>query len=391
MKIHPAVSSLLLSLALAKSLFAAAVLSPGDFIIAVDGIRNLPGNTNTGGEGPASAFDGNQNSKWLSFARAFAGLIVTPATPGTVVQSMSFVSGGDAPERDPVAYRLYGINSAVTSVNNESGLAESWTLISSGATGLAASSSVSTPRNTAGPIVSFANTTAYDSYKVVFTALRSANANVFDPVTLANGSNPNSVQVSEVRMFDSTNTNLFLTPPISVVAIDETDSFYPFGERPSEAIDGIKTAGSKYLNFGREGSGLIVTPLYGASVINGIQLTTANDTEARDPSLYEIYGTNMSIVSPDNSSGTDEVWTLITSGSMDLPVDRNTDGDVYWFENDASYTSYKVLFTDNKGPDGSANSIQFSEIQLYTIPETLSSVLLGVAGVGIALRRRRHV
>lgn len=388
MKLHPAVSSLLFSLCPASSLFAAGVLAPGDFIIAVDANRNPPGATQTGAEGPASAFDGT-NSKWLSFARAFSGLIVTPAAPSTVVQSISFATGGDAPERDPVSYQLYGMNSAVTSVNNDSGLAESWTLISSGATGLAPSSSVSTGRNTTGPTVSFANSTAYSSYKVVFTALRSANANVFDPVTLANGSTPNSVQLSEVRMFDSTNTNIFATAPTSVVAIDQTDSFYPYSERPSEAIDGLKTSGSKHLNFGREGSGIIVTPSYGASVINAIQLTTANDTEARDPSLYEIYGTNMSIVSLDNSSGTAEAWTLITSGSMTLPAARNTDGDVYTFDNSSSYTSYKVLFTDNKGPDASANSIQFSEIQLFTIPEPTSCGLLGFAAAGVVLRRRR--
>ena len=344
MKIHPAVSSLLLSLCPASSLFAAGVLAPGDFIIAVDANRNLPGTTNTGAEGPASAFDGSNTSKWLSFARAFSGLIVTPAAPSTVVQSISFTTGGDAPERDPVSYQLYGMNSAVTSVNNDSGLAESWTLISSGATGLAPSSSVSTGRNTTGPTLSFANSTAYGSYKVVFTALRSANANVFDPVTLANGSLPNSVQLSEVRIFDSTSTNIFATAPTSVVAIDQTDSFYPFGERPSEAIDGLKTSGSKHLNFGREGSGIIVTPSYGASVINAIQLTTANDTEARDPSLYEIYGTNMSIVSLDNSLGTAEAWTLITSGSMTLPIARSTDGDVYTFDNSSSYTSYNRAF-----------------------------------------------
>lgn len=369
---------------------AAALLSPGDFIIAVDGNRNLPGNTNTGGEGPESAFDGNNSSKWLSFGRAFTGLIVTPATAGTVVQSMSFTTGGDAPERDPVAYELYGTNAAINSVNNGDGLAESWTLISKGATGIAASSSPATARNTTAPAVTFANSTAYNSYKVVFTALRSANANVFDPVTLANGATPNSLQLGELRMFDGGSTNIFVTAPTSVVAVDLTDSFYPATERPTEAIDGSKAASSKHLNFGREGSGIIVTPSSGSSVVTAIELTTANDTPARDPSAFQIFGTNDPIISLDNSAGTAESWSLIATGDLTLPDARNADGGIVSFANSTAYTSYKVIFTENKGPDASANSIQFSEIQLYSdpIPEPGAAVLLGLSGL-VVLRRRR--
>lgn len=370
---------------------AATLLSPSDFVIAIDENRNFPGNTNTGGEGPEAAFDGNNATKWLSFGRAFTGLIVTPATAGSVVTSMSFSTGGDAPERDPVTYQLYGTNSAVTSVNNGDGLAESWTLISTGATGIAPSSAAATGRNTTVAPVSFSNSTAYTSYKIVFPVLRSANAGVFDPVTLANGATPNSVQLGEVRMFDATSTNIAATPT-SVVAIDQTDSAFPVGERPVEAIDGIKTGNGKHLNFGREGSGLIITPTSGSSILTGIEITTANDVSARDPSDFKILGTNDLIVSLENSAGTDENWTLITTGTMTLPEARNTDGGIYSFANSLAFTSYKVIFTDNKGPDASANSIQFAEIQLYsgTIPEPVSTGLVGLAGAGLFLRRRRR-
>lgn len=391
MKINTAFIGPLVSLSLGSSLHAAGILAPTDFIIAVDGNRNLPGNTNTGAEGPQAVFDGSDTTKWFSGARAFAGLIVTPATPGTVVTSMSFTAGNDSPERDPVTYQLYGTNGAVTSVNNDTGLADAWTLISTGATGIAPSSATATVRNTTGPVVNFANATAYNSYKVVFTALRSASANVFDPLTLANGATPNGVQISEVRMFDGTNTNIFATAPTAVVGVDQTDSFYPVGERPLEAIDGIKTGGSKHLNFGREGSGIIVTPGSGSSVIDGILITTANDTEARDPSAYDLFGTNDLIVSLDNSEGTAENWTLITSGTMTLPSARNTDGPLSTFANSTAYTSYKVIFTDNKGPDGSANSIQFAEIQLFTgsIPEPTAATLLGLTTLALTMRRRQ--
>lgn len=372
------------------ALRAATLLSPSDFIIAVDETRNLPGNTNTGGEGPEAAFDGINTTKWLSFGRAFTGLIVTPATAGSVVTSMSFTTGGDAPERDPVAYQLYGTNSAVTSVNNGDGLAESWTLISSGATGIAPASAPATARNTTVAPVTFANSTAYTSYKVVFPTLRSANAGVFDPATLANGATPNSVQLGEVRMFNAANINIAATPT-SVVAIDQTDSFFPSGERPFEAIDGNKTSGSKYLNFGREGAGLIITPTAGSTILTGIEITTANDVLERDPSAFKILGTNDLIVSLENSDGMAENWTLITTGAMTLPDARNTDGGIYNFANSSAFTSYKVIFTDNKGPDTSANSIQFSEIQLHgtVVPEPASFGLAGLAGLGLLLRRRR--
>ena len=234
---------------------AANIFAPGDFIIGIDGTRNLPGNTNTGAEGPLSAFDGVDTTKWLSFGRAFSGLIVTPSGGASTVQSLSFTTGGDAPERDPVSYQLFGTNDAITSIDNSTGLAENWTLISGGSTGLRLSTEPALTRNTTGSLLSFSNSTPYSSYKFVFTQLRSANANAFDPVTLANGATPNSIQLSEIRLFDQSSANVFSTPPTAAVGFDQTDSFYPFNERPLEAIDGSKVAASKYTKFWPRGCG----------------------------------------------------------------------------------------------------------------------------------------
>lgn len=384
------VSTLLASL-IAVSTEAANILSPNDFIIAIDGNRNLPGNTNTGGEGPLSAFDNNDSTKWLSFGRTFSGLIVTPSGGSSIVQSLSFTTGGDAPERDPVSYQLFGTNSPITSTDNSTGLAETWSLISQGSTGLNLPTQAALARNTTGPTLSLTNNTAYTSYKIVFTQLRSANANPFDPITLTNGATPNSVQLSEVRLFDSGSNNLFGTAPSAAIAFDQTDSFYPFNERPVEAIDGLKTSASKYLNFGREGTGLIITPALGSSIARSFQITTANDTEARDPSLYEIYGTNSSILSLENSLGDSEPWTLITSGALTLPTERNVEGGIIGFSNETAYLSYKILFPDNKGPDASANSIQFSELELFdVVPEPGSAVLMLAGMIGMCVSRKRR-
>ena len=371
------------------ALKAAGILSPSDFVISIDNNRNLPGASNVGNEGPDKTFDGLDSSKWFSGGRAFSGLIVTPATAGTVVKSLSFTTGNDSPDRDPISYQLFGTNSAITSALNSDGLAEPWSLISSGSTGIAGPLSPATGRNAAGSLVSITNNAAFNSYKVVFTALRKAGAGVFDPVTLANGSTPNGIQLSEVRMFDSANANIFATPPTTVVAIDQTDSFTPVGERAVEAIDGSKLAASKYLNFGREGAGLIITPALGSTTIGGFQITTANDVPERDPGTYEIYGTNATIQSLEDSSGDAEFWTLITSGGLSLPPARNTDSGIIPFANSSAYTSYKVIFPENKGPDTGANSIQFSELELFAVPEPSSLVLLGSAGAAMLGRRRR--
>jgi hypothetical protein len=369
---------------------AAGILSPNDFVIGIDSIRNNPGGiSNTGAEGPASAFDGSDSSKWLSFGRSWTGLIVTPAGGASIIQSMSFTAGGDAPERDPVSYQLFGTNGPITSTQDSDGLSDSWTLISSGATGLNGPLLAATARSTTGSLVSFPNSTAFTSYKVVFTALRKANANPFDPVTLANAATPNSVQLSEWRAFDGSSANIFATAPILSLAIDQTDSFSPATERPIEAIDGSKAGTSKYLNFGREGAGLIITPAVGSSTVRGLQLTTANDVEARDPSSYEIWGTNETILSLEDSNGLAEAWTLITTGALSLPAARNAESGIIGFTNETAFLSYKVIFPENKGPDASANSIQFSELELYTVPEPSSLLLLGFTGIAL-LGIRRH-
>ena len=129
----------------------------------------------------------------------------------------------------------------------------------------------------------------------------------------------------------------------------------------------------------------------GASVARSFQITTGNDAEGRDPSQYEIYGTNSSILSLENSLGTSEPWTLITSGSLTLPVARNADGDLIGFTNETPYLSYKILFPASKGGT-TVNSIQFSEVAFFdTVPEPGSAtlMLLGVAGLGWRRIRRQ--
>jgi hypothetical protein len=133
-----------------------------------------------------------------------------------------------------------------------------------------------------------------------------------------------------------------------------------------KAIDGTVRTGldTKYLNFGENNSGLIVTPAAGAKVVTGLQIITANDAAVRDPASYEIYGTNAPVTSEAHSQGGAETWTLIASGALTLPEARLTTGDLVTFANAVSYTSFKIVFPTVKDATA-ANSMQIAGLQLF--------------------------
>jgi hypothetical protein len=359
------------------------ILSPSDFIIAIDNNRNLPGTYPTT-ENPPQILDQNPATKYLNFGRNLTGFIVIPQAGASTIKSFTLTTAGDAPERDPASYQLFGTNAPINSADNGDGKGETYTLIQSGAL------SLSQTRNQLQAPIDLANSASYAAYKLVFPQLKQINA--------ANAAaTPNSMQIADVQFFTApaAGGTGVLAVGDNIRAVDETDSAYPVTERPLEAIDGSKAAASKYLNFGREGTGLIITPVRGSSVVKGIQLTTANDTPSRDPSHYELYGTNGGILSTEHSLGDAEAWTLIASGDIVLPDERNVDGNIIGFNNSNPYTSYKLIFTENKGPDtgtGSANSIQFSEVALLdSVPEpTTGALALGAAAIGLVRRRGRQ-
>jgi hypothetical protein len=244
-------------------------------------------------------------------------------------------------------------------------------------------------RNAPAGTVDLTNTTPYGAYKMLFPMVKNATT-------------ANSMQFDEVQFFPQpggAGTGI-LAPGNTILAVDSngggSNSNYPATERPLEAIDGLKTAGSKYLNFGRENAGLIITPAAGPTTVRALRLTTANDTVGRDPTQYELYGTNEPITSLDNSAGTDDNWTLISNGDLNLPGDpaitndqRNVEGPIIQFANSTAYTSYKILFPENKGPDGGGvNSIQFSEIELFVPEPGTAGLFLGAGMLALARRRR---
>jgi len=330
--------------------FGDAILGPNDVIIAVDAEGIVASGSYPAAESPNKILDGDPATKYLNRGGGGSGFIVTPVAP-IMVQSFTITTANDAADRDPAVWELYGTNDAITSADNSAGIAENWTLIAQGTLELPAE------RKVVGPVVSFESWDVYASFKMVFP--KTNGGSLF--------------QIADVAFYalpDAQGTPV-LTPADPIIAIElGWQSRYPINEAPKFCIDGDPN--TKYLNFGKVNSGIIVTPTIGSSLLDSFQITTANDSPERDPVVWMVYGTNDEIVTVDNGDGKTENWTLICGGTLALPVERLTAGAVYVIANQAEpYTSYKVLFPTLKDA-AAANSMQIADIQLYgmaVVPE----------------------
>ena len=151
---------------------------------------------------------------------------------------------------------------------------------------------------------------------------------------------------------------------------------WPGAEPPEDMIDrSFGGGGAKYLNFFKLDTGVILTPVAGATVVTRMTLWTANDAEPRDPASYELYGTNATIVKggPGTTYAKND-FTLISNGSLELPVEKaGTETPIgeapfvtgplqaVEFANTASYASYRLIFPTVKDASA-ANSMQVSEV-----------------------------
>ncbi len=176
-------------------------------------------------EAPIDAIDNSGSTKYLNFGEENSGIIIS--TGASTVRSIRLTTANDAVERDPASYALYGTNQAIASTDNSTGMAEDWTLISSG------SLSLPNARNTEGPLVSFSNSTSYASYKLMFP-------------TVKNAGSANSMQIAEISFHSRQNGNggNLISPNDPVLAVHaESNNSTADGLSPwSEAITGVFAA-----------------------------------------------------------------------------------------------------------------------------------------------------
>jgi len=151
------------------------VTGAGDVVKGVPNDGDWPG-----AETPDLAIDDDSSTKFLHF-KGFSeptGLQITPSVGATIVTEVAFTTANDAPERDPVAFELYGSNDSIDGP---------YTLIASGEIADFAQAT-EWPRFTVTETsISFENDMAYDHYQILVTAVRDATA-------------ANSMQVAEIEL-----------------------------------------------------------------------------------------------------------------------------------------------------------------------------------------------
>lgn len=134
-------------------------------------------------------------------------------------------------------------------------------------------------------------------------------------------------------------------------AIDFGNVNSPGGEGAQQIID--QNSMTKFLDFiATDGMGFEVDMLGVSSVVNTIQIVTANDAPERDPTSYEISGSN---------DGT--TYVTIATGEMPCVAERFLSR-YFGFPNTIAYSFYRVNFT---GTCGVSDINQVADVQLYPI------------------------
>jgi hypothetical protein len=159
----------------------------------------------------------------------------------------------------------------------------------------------------------------------------------------------------------------------------------------SNAID--NNIATSYINTTGSGSGLMITPGVGSTVVTEFSLTSG-DTTARNPTSFALFG------STDPNAATDGNFTNFYSHSLgNGGISFTSTGQTLYFPvsldggttlNSTSYSSYFLLLS---GP-ASGNYLQIAEVGLMAAapePSQYAALGLGVLGLcGLALKARKR-
>ena len=224
------------------------------------------------GEHAGLAIDNDSSTKYLNFDKLDTGLTIT--TGGGVVTGLGLTSANDAPERDPASFVLSG--------SNDGGA--TFTEI---ATGDIAAFGERFERQE----VSFDNSTAYTTYRVVFP-------------TVANAGAANSMQIAEIELLGTAAAGALTEPTVVDFGDLSGDASYEFFFNATKAGASTAIAGNNAFAFKLDQwneQGVFGTTVFGvadnlftavegksvASVFDrDVHVVLVNDTAAGETRLY---------------------------------------------------------------------------------------------------------
>lgn len=139
-------------------------------------------------------------------------------------------------------------------------------------------------------------------------------------------------------------------PRLKVEKFATKNNRSPGHEDVQHAIDG--NTKTKYLNFGKEGSGLVIHLAKSPVVISGIKFTSANDSPERDPIRYRLEGSNDG-----------KLFDLIDESDIPDFTGRHQSHSLS-FANDSAFKTYRITFVKIRDAQ-KAECVQIAEVRLF--------------------------
>lgn len=143
---------------------------------------------------------------------------------------------------------------------------------------------------------------------------------------------------------------MLLNAKVSGVAPKDNRS--PPNESPKHAIDNDPK--TKYLNFGKAGSGLAITIPGAPLIVTALELVSANDFPGRDPASYLLEG-----------SADGKTFERIDARSVPEFPERGR-AQRFSFDNDRAFSTFRLTFPKLRRDD---DAMQIAEVVLFAAPK----------------------
>ncbi|MEI9959952.1 MAG: hypothetical protein WDM76_02130 [Limisphaerales bacterium] len=164
-----------------------------------------------------------------------------------------------------------------------------------------------------------------------------------------------TIKIIPVIILSTVPGGVDLTSPTNTVQASSTNS--PAGQEATQAID--NTAASKYLNFDKLNTGLVISTA-ATNIVRGLTLVSAEDVPERNPANFILAG------SLDGAN-----FTFIASNTIPAFASTNCIQS-FSFSNETAYSSYRLTFPTVSNA-AAASSMQIAEIELLAHREITST------------------